>query len=279
MAQTITCKNCKNQFVGKFCNQCGEKVYNEENKKIRNIFGEVFHFVTHFDGTFLTSFKTSLTKPGKLSVDFCNGIRKKYFKPIPFFLLIVVLYLLFPKFKGLNMNADTYVSEQYGFSWLSIPVFKAKMKKYGVTYEEMAHRYDGRSPKVSKFSLLLLIPLAAGVLALLNLNKRKPFYDHFILAAEMISFFIFLQFLALPFINFLVEKVHPPAISVFYDGSWVNWITQIISALFVIIAVRNFYQEKYWLSILKGLLFYIVFVVGIKYIYSVVVFLVTMLFI
>lgn len=279
MEQTITCKNCKNQFVGKFCNQCGEKVYNEENKKIRNIFGEVFHFVTHFDGTFLTSLKTSLTKPGKLSIDFCNGIRKKYFKPIPYFLLLVVLYLLFPKFKGLNMNAGTYVSEQYGFSWLSIPVFKAKMKKYGVSYEEIAHRYDGKSPKVSKFSLLLLIPLAAGVLALLNLNNRKLFYDHFILAAEMISFFIFLQFLVLPFINFLVEKVHPASVSVFYDGSWVDWIIQIISALFVIIAVRNFYQEKSWVSILKGLLFYVLYVIGIKYIYSIIVFLVTMLFI
>mgnify|MGYP003546581747 FL=1 len=116
MQENSVCKNCGNHFTGKFCNQCGEKIYNEKDKLIKHLFNDAIHFTSHFDGTFLTSLKTAITKPGKISLDYCSGIRKKYFKPVPFFLLLVVFYLLFPRFQGLNMKAGTYASPQYRFT-------------------------------------------------------------------------------------------------------------------------------------------------------------------
>src|SRR5579871_2821131 len=98
------CKNCKHSFVGNFCNACGEKVYHENDRAFKHLFEEVLHFLTHFDGTLLRNIKTMLTYPGKVSEDFCYGIRKKYFKPLSLFLLLVILYLLFPLFGGLNMK-------------------------------------------------------------------------------------------------------------------------------------------------------------------------------
>ena len=76
------CKNCGNRFTGKYCNVCGEKVYTEKDKSIKYIIEEGFHFLTHFEGTFLKSLKAIITRPGTLSLDYCNGIRKKYFKPL-----------------------------------------------------------------------------------------------------------------------------------------------------------------------------------------------------
>lgn len=280
MQENSVCKNCGNDFTGKFCNQCGEKIYNEKDKQIKHLFNDAVHFISHFDGTFLTSLKTAITKPGKISLDYCSGIRKKYFKPVPFFLLLVVFYLLFPRFQGLNMSAATYASPQYGFTWLTIPLFKAKMKNHHVDFAEIAKRYDEKSPKVSKISLLLLfIPLTAGVIGLLFINKRRPFFDHFILSTELLSFFIFLDFLVVPFLSFLVEKIAPQYNPVFYDGSWVDWMTQSIFGLFIIIAFIRFYKEAQWISITKGFTFFIIFFVGIRFIYSLIVFLLTMIFV
>src|SRR6478736_8508316 len=98
------CKNCNNSFSGKYCNHCGEKLYHEKDRSVFHLFEEGLHFLTHFDGTFFNTLKKIFTKPGQLSVDYCNGKRKTYFKPLSFFLLLVVLYLLFPVFEGLNMK-------------------------------------------------------------------------------------------------------------------------------------------------------------------------------
>src|SRR2546423_13621943 len=112
---TNTCKNCGNTFTGKYCNNCGEKVYTEEDRSVIHFFDEGLHFITHFEGNFFITLKTIFTKPGNLSLDYCDGIRKKYFKPLSFFLLLVVLYLLFPVFEGLNMKVYYHVhNDLYG---------------------------------------------------------------------------------------------------------------------------------------------------------------------
>lgn len=279
MQETIACKNCGNHFLGKYCNQCGEKVYREQDKLFSRIADDAFHFITHFDGSFFTTFKTFIRQPGKLSADFCNGIRKKYFKPIPFFLMMVALYFVFPKFEGLNMKAQTLVAKQYDFTWLTHPVFKAKMKKDNISYKEVAAGYDAKSPKIAKISLLLLIPLSGIFLSLLFYSRRRLLYDHLILSSEILSFFIFSQFLVLPFIALIVEQLIPKYWFLFNDGSFIWLIMYALLAFFIGVSFRNFYKEKYWLTIIKAMVFMFVFFVAIKYIYAVIVFLLTMLFV
>src|SRR5438128_2634934 len=110
-----TCKNCHNNFKGSFCNYCGEKVYTEHDKSIKHVLEEALHFVSHFEGKLLATIKSIILKPGKYSSDFCYGIRRKYYQPVSLFLLMVILYLLFPKMQGLNMRFETYVSPDYSY--------------------------------------------------------------------------------------------------------------------------------------------------------------------
>src|SRR5689334_1275203 len=101
---TINCKNCGHSFSGKYCNNCGEKVYTEHDRTFMHFVEEGMHFITHLDGTLINTIRTMFKSPGKLSVDYCAGKRKTYFKPLSFFLLLVVIYLLFPFFQALNMR-------------------------------------------------------------------------------------------------------------------------------------------------------------------------------
>ena len=44
--EVIVCKTCANEFVGKYCNRCGEKVVSPHDKSIMHFLEGVFHMIT-----------------------------------------------------------------------------------------------------------------------------------------------------------------------------------------------------------------------------------------
>ena len=166
------CKNCNNSFSGKYCNRCGEKVYNEKDKSVLHLFEEGLHFITHFEGTFFNTLKKIFAKPGQLSVDYCQGKRKTYFKPLSLFLLLVVVYLLFPVFEGLNMKLYYHMHHAIYGQYAMQESRDVMMQKH-LTDEQLTTLFQQKSEKASKFLLLVLLPLTALFFWLLSFKKRK----------------------------------------------------------------------------------------------------------
>lgn len=278
MEKSITCKNCGNHFSGKFCNACGEKVYTSHDKSIAHIFEEGLHFITHFEGSFLTTLKTVITKPGKFSKDYCNGIRKKYFKPVSLFLLLIVLYLLFPRFQGLNMKLDTYATDKYGFTWVSAPLIKAKKEKKAVEYRELAVLYDAKSSSISKIALFFIIPIAAAIVLLLFFTTRKYYFDHLILSFELSAFYIALHFLLVPFLSFIAEWINKEWMRFFWDDNlWLTWFQVLVDLVFVSAAFKRFYGQKWIWIIPKAMVYTILFQELVIYLYRLLVLVVTLM--
>lgn len=275
---TVTCKSCGHVFTGNYCNICGEKIYHDHHKKTSHLLEEVFHFITHFEGSFFTTLKTVFTKPGKYSLDYCNGIRKKYFKPVSFFMLLVVLYLLFPRFHGLNMKLDTYLTPKYSFTWVSVPLVKKELKEKNIKYAEFAKLYESKSPSISKIVLFFLIPLASCVILLLFFTTRKYFFDHFIISLELSGFFIALHFLVIPFISFIAELIHKSWASFFADNNyWLTYLQLIIDLVFISFAFKRFYRQQWWWTIAKALIYLVIFNMIILYLYRLLVLVATLL--
>ena len=275
---SVICKHCGNEFTGNYCNICGEKVYHEHHKKLSHLFEEVIHFLTHFEGSLLTTFKTVCTKPGKFSLDYCNGIRKRYFKPVSFFFVLVILYLLFPRFQGLNMKLDTYVTKQYGFTWASIPLVKAKMKTRHVEFPALAKSYNSKSSSISKIGLFFLIPLAASLVLLLFLSAKKHFFDHFIISLELSALFIALHFLVVPFISFISGLINKQWETFFWDDNyWLGYFQLLLDSIIVSIAFKRFYGQKWVWIIPKAIIFIFIFTEGILYVYRLMVLFVTLM--
>lgn len=275
--QITTCKNCGNNFCGKFCNNCGEKVYTHHDKSIGHIFEEGFHFLTHFEGSFLTTLKTVFTKPGKFSLEYCNGLRKKYFKPVSLFLLLVVLYLLFPRFAGLNMKLSTYASEQYDFAWISVPLIKSKLNTKNIKFKQLATLYDAKSSSVSKIGLFFILPFASAALLLLFFNTKKFYFDHFILALELSSIYIGLHFLIVPFISFIAELINKDWMQFFWDSNyWLSYFMVAVDWIIVSVAFRRFYSQKWIWIIPKAAVYLVIFFFGVIYLYRLLVLVVTL---
>lgn len=282
MEETNTCKNCDVAFSGKFCNQCGEKAYHEQDKSMHHLLHEATHFITHLDGSFFKTVKALFTRPGLLSYDYVRGVRKKYFKPVSLFLICVVAYLLFPFFSGLNMKFNTYMNEGFRFHSFTESAALKKSAREGITLEELAVKYNAKSSKVSKLLLLLYLPISALVLSLLFFRRKKFFFDHFILSAELNSFLVAFGFLLLPLLLSLIYRL----------GSWTDkgfeffindfTIGLIIGSTFLLVilfAFKRFYSENWLWTTIKSLLFLTTFIYIIIPIYNIILFYTTMVFI
>lgn len=243
----FTCKACSNQFKGKYCNRCGEKVITAHDKSLLHIAEEGFHFITHFEGKFFTSVKAIFTAPGKFSADYCYGIQKKYFKPVSFFLMLVIIYLLFPLFDGLNLSLKYHTSTQW-YGEFAQATTQRVTDKYALTTDEVAEKFQLASKTVSKILLLLVIPVLAGWSMLLTYKrKNRLYYDHFIFSTEISSVLVLWGFLILPLlvmlflsiIKWITGESH-------YNDGVVSLILLASLLMYVFIAAKRFFQF-HWL--------------------------------
>lgn len=276
-AQVQTCLNCGNSFEGNYCNQCGEKLYHEHDRSIGHFFEEGFHFLTHFEGSFLTTISTIVRSPGKYSKDYCAGLRKKYFKPASLFMLLVVLYLLFPKFSGLNMHLYNYLEPTYDFAWAAKPLTVNKMKDKKMTFADVNEAYRNKSSSVSKVALFFMIPMLAVFTYIILFWKRKFFFDHLVICTEIVSFYIAVTFLILPFISWIAEKINPRWVSFFYDDNVIlGGAVVLLSVAFASIALKRFFGLPWWLAVISGLAIAYVFDQVVFYLYRLIVLYITM---
>ncbi len=265
----VTCKACGHPFAGNYCNHCGEKIYTHHDKSVIHLAEESLHFVTHFEGKFFTTLKALLTRPGKLSLDYCNGIRKKYFKPLSFFLLLVVLYLLFPVAKGLNMPLGNHVqSELYGSYARSQALQLMASKHLSEAY--LIEHFHTASEKVSKILLVLIIPVMALWCWLLTFKRKdKSYFDHFIFSTEINSFLVLWGFLILPLLTRGILTI----ISLFTHRDFFSddLIALVLIAtidIYIFKAARQFYGFTWQKALLFTLLFTALYIAVVQYLYK-----------
>jgi hypothetical protein len=87
------CLNCSTHFKGNFCPHCGQSA---TVKRITAavLLEDIMHFFTHLEKGFLHTTWNLLVKPGFVSLNYLAGKRKKYQKPVSYFLIWTGLYIL-----------------------------------------------------------------------------------------------------------------------------------------------------------------------------------------
>ena len=280
MSELITCKNCGTAFIGNFCNDCGEKVFHAHDKSMAHFFEESFHFITHLDNKFFRSLWLVFTRPAHISNDIIQGIRKKHFKPINLFLIGVILYLIFPFFQGLNMPLKSHMNE--GYKPYTSYLVKKKMHNNHLTLEQVASKYDEKSPKIAKILLLIVIPLSGLVLALLFFKKKAYYFDHLTLAAELNTFNLYFTFFIMPllltiflFIARLISQDIP-----FSIGDNITMpLYLLVFGIYCILAFVHFYKVKKVTAVWKSVLFLLLHMFILYFVYRIILLSVVFLFI
>lgn len=264
------CKNCESPLFGEYCSKCGQKVFTEKDKSVSKLFFEALYFITSFEGKFFKTLKAIYQSPGKLSLDFSNGIRQKYYKPVSFYLLIIVLYLLFPILSGMNMEMIHYKGTPILGKYMSNQI-ENKLKEDNITEEQLSEIFHEKSKNTSKFLLLLLIPLSAPILYLLYFNKKRNLFDNFTLLTEINIFYLLTFFILVPLI--LIPFVY--LFDLIINDDFFTPFSIILFAIYCTILLHKVFKEKWWISILKGGFFGLSFMYMIVVIYKTIVFQVT----
>ena len=88
-----TCLNCGAEIQHQFCPYCGQK---NDVKKLNwhSLVHEIGHFFTHIEKGFLNTSFQLLTRPGRVIKEYLEGKRKKYHKPVSFYLIWAAIRLL-----------------------------------------------------------------------------------------------------------------------------------------------------------------------------------------
>jgi hypothetical protein len=272
-----SCKNCGNQFTGKFCSFCGQKKYAEKDKSLVHIFEEAFHFLTHFEGSFFTSVKTILLHPGKLTVDYCAGIRKKYYRPISLFLMVVIIYLLNPMYSGLNQEFRHFKDNSV-YGPMAKATIEKKISNATITEAELAIAYGQKSKSLSKVLLFIFILSSTVFLFLLYFKQRRWLFDHVILATEINTIFILLIFILFPLLMLLIRVIFRMNGDIVSDEIYAM-LSFIAFFIYNSIAFKSMFKESRISTALKSFLFTLLHTLFFIFVYRFIVFKVTLWFI
>lgn len=115
-----TCRNCKHQFTGKICNNCGEKVFNEKHLTTKHFFHQVIDFFWHWENKVLRTIKLNTFKPGFVTKENLNGVTVPYAKPVQLYLVMSVLFFL-----GVSKIGSTdYIPNLFDYQYYSLSEYK-----------------------------------------------------------------------------------------------------------------------------------------------------------
>lgn len=90
---TNVCKNCETKVNGNYCAACGQKT-SVDKVTFKETIQDLLDAIFSVNAPLLTTLKISVINPGKLFSEYLKGKRKKYYRPVTFFILMTVIYLV-----------------------------------------------------------------------------------------------------------------------------------------------------------------------------------------
>ena len=247
------CVSCGNQFYGRFCNQCGEKVLEASERSVVHFLLQVLNEVTSLESKLWSTLKTIILRPGQLSSDYSMGRRNLYMRPVTLFFLGNLIYFLFPILDTFN----TLLEYQYNMPYTSLANVHERVEQAiaasGLTLEGFHLAYNQATEANSKLLLICLVPLMVPIFVLVGRSKRRLISDHLIIALEYNIFVLYINTMLL---GYCLLALHKLLLALGYTGLYfsdfhLTTIAAILSTYFLSKAIRRFYRYS-WL--LCGLL-------------------------
>lgn len=245
MGHEHTCLTCGNHFTGNFCNQCGEKIIHQSDRKFSRFIVDLVNAFTFADTKLWRSLKSILLNPGKMAHDYAIGRRVPYMKPISLFFLANFIYFLFPAFNtfstqlriqlysGNNLHTELarrMVEDEVASDWMS--------------YEEYEARYNAKTMEMSKLLLILMVLMIAILIWPLHMGSQRTLLaDQLVFSLELMTYIIVYAIQLFGILVFLLAQVGFGAVG---SEPYSSFILIGFLAYFTFRAERGFYGFSGW---------------------------------
>ncbi|PWK19011.1 DUF3667 domain-containing protein [Xanthomarina spongicola] len=93
MENKSICKNCNSEISGSYCSSCGQRT-TIHKVTFKETFQDFMDVVFSINSPLFLTLKLLVINPGKLFNEYLNGKRKTYYRPVPFFILTTIVFVL-----------------------------------------------------------------------------------------------------------------------------------------------------------------------------------------
>lgn len=114
MDEKHICNNCGNEVVGEYCHHCGQR-RSVGKITFKETFSDFIDMTFSVNAPLIKTQKLLITNPGKLFREYLSGRRKSYYKPVSFFIIATVVYLILRSFIQYDPMSGTAVNAPKDF--------------------------------------------------------------------------------------------------------------------------------------------------------------------
>ena len=251
---TWTCVTCGQEAHGNFCPHCGEKLHDDHDFSLKHVLADAAEAFFHVDSKIFLTLKTLITTPGKLTSDFFLGRRKPYMSPLQTFFVCNLLFFVLQPLTGLEILAPplrVFEGNDFIGKTASRLVDRRLAREHlsranPEQFQEFTERFDRVAHLQAKSLILLLAPMLAVILAVLNFGRKRYFSEHTIFSLHAYAWWLLwllanLVILALVVVLPLLAGLH---INLDYFDYAATSLEFGGLGAYLFVASRRFYQDK-----------------------------------
>jgi hypothetical protein len=218
------CYNCDSPAEGNYCSKCGQRT-NVHKVTFRETFQDFWDFIFSVNAPFFKTVKGLFINPGKVLREYLAGRRKSYYKPVAFFLVMTVVYLLIRSLIGYDPfgNTTLNVTDESQRQLLT------KARNF------MLLNID---------KLLFVFVFTMGLFLKLFFFRKRSLAEFLAVSFYLIAVYTIFTILNMFFIN--------------YVDSQVQYLAMLIMMVYFCYALISFFQKRKLLVLLKAIVVYFV---------------------
>ncbi len=240
-----SCPSCDNQFVGRYCNQCGEKLLEEKDFQLTSIFEQAIGPITNLDSKFFRTLKALFFQPGLLTAKYIQGIRVPYMKPFQIFIIANIFFFIFLSEIDIFRTPSKWFFTAHYDGVNVLEQVREIIAAKEISQAELAVLYDAKSSNLAKGFIFLLLPIIALIALLLHWKQKLAFGKHIIFSIHYFAFVLIFAVLWTEIVDVVVQEFH----NLYYVVP-----IQLIITIYLVIAFRRVYKDSWWQASWKGLL-------------------------
>lgn len=218
------CHNCDTPATGNYCSSCGQRT-TIHKVTFRDTFQDFWDFIFSVNAPFFKTIKWLIKNPGKLLREYLEGKRKSYYKPVAFFLVMTVVYLLIRSLIGYDPFGNTTLN---------------------VTDETQRQLLT----EARNFMLLNIDKLLFVFVFTMGFFLKLFFYKKCSLAEFLaVSFYLIAVYTIITTLNMFFIQ---------YVDSQVQYLAILVMLIYFCYALISFFQKRKILVLLKAIIVYFI---------------------
>ncbi|WMS85659.1 DUF3667 domain-containing protein [Pleionea litopenaei] len=180
----ISCPSCGYPISLRYCSRCGEERLRPELRSVFYLLKQFLEDITSVDGKIGSTLQLMLLKPGQFELNFYQGRRVDFLRPITFFLLINVLFVFLSPITDFYVTFVDQLTLQPYSGWIKEWTLN-KIAAMGATPNEFKVHYDQLVKVLARSLIILQVPIFAVFSYFICYRKSYYFADHLIFSLNL----------------------------------------------------------------------------------------------